>query len=152
MGKNITVDTTATANALSALGLHIRLLRKKHNLTSIDLAKAANISRVTLHRIEKGEPSVTAGAYATVLHALGESLGVNNVPAAPNLPEKIAIAKYPQLKNLSWQLKADTQLTQQEAWGIYNRNWRHLDEGELTAAEEALIQNLKKKFEGESNV
>ena len=152
MGKNIEIDTQATTSALVALGQHIHLLRKKHRLSSVDLAKAANISRVTLHRIEKGEQSVTAGAYATVLHALGETLGVNNNPTAPVLPETIAIANYPQLKNLSWQLKANAQLTQQEAWGIYSRNWRHLDEGELNEAEAALIANLKTKFEGAYDV
>lgn len=152
MGKNITVDTRATTDALVALGLHVRLLRKKHNLTSIDLAKAANISRVTLHRIEKGEPSVTAGAYATVLHALGEGLGVNKITDSQSLPEKIAIAKYPQLKNLSWQLKADSQLTQREAWDIYSRNWRHLDTQQLAEEEAALIAGLKKKFEDAAHV
>lgn len=152
MGKNIKIDTKATAEALAALGQHIHQLRKKHGLTGVDLAKAANISRVTLHRIEKGEASVTAGAYATVLHALGERLGVNSPDTSVDIPETIAISKYPQLKNLSWQLKSSTELTQQEAWGIYSRNWRHLDTEALTAPEDQLIKYLKDKFEGEPDV
>lgn len=152
MGKTIKIDTSATATALTELGQRIHHLRKKHGLTGVELAKAANISRVTLHRIERGEPSVTAGAYATVLHALGERLGVNNPDAETDIPEKIALSKYPQLKTLSWQLKPSAELTQQEAWGIYSRNWRHLDASALNTSEEALIRHLKNKFEVERDV
>lgn len=152
MGKKIDIDTTATVEDLVALGYQIHLLRKKHQLSTVDLAKAANISRVTLHRIEKGEQSVTAGAYATVLHALGQTLGVNNTAPTHELPAKISLAKYPQLKRLAWQIKDDALLTHQEAWGIYSRNWRHLDQTELSEAEQALIAELQNKFEGPENV
>ena len=35
------------------------------------IAERAGISRATLWNIEKGSPSVSMGAYAAVLHALG---------------------------------------------------------------------------------
>ena len=35
------------------------------------MAERASISRVTLHKIERGEPGVAIGAYATVLFVLG---------------------------------------------------------------------------------
>ena len=40
------------------------------------------MSRVTLHRIEKGEPSVAAGAWANAMAALGMSLVALNVEDA----------------------------------------------------------------------
>lgn len=40
-------------------------------VTAIACAEAAGMSRVTLHRIEKGNPSVTIGAYINVATALG---------------------------------------------------------------------------------
>lgn len=44
-------------------------------------AEAAGISRVTLHRIEKGTPSVTVGALMNVLDALDQALWRVHVPA-----------------------------------------------------------------------
>jgi hypothetical protein len=35
------------------------------------MAQRASISRMTLNRVEKGEPGVSMGTYATVLFALG---------------------------------------------------------------------------------
>jgi hypothetical protein len=35
------------------------------------MAERASISRMTLHKVEKGEPGVAMGAYATVLFVLG---------------------------------------------------------------------------------
>ena len=47
---------------LQALGERIRAQRKQHRLSAATAAEAAGMSRVTLHRIERGEPSVTMGA------------------------------------------------------------------------------------------
>jgi hypothetical protein len=35
------------------------------------MAERASISRMTLHKLERGEPGVSMGAYATVLFILG---------------------------------------------------------------------------------
>jgi hypothetical protein len=35
------------------------------------MADRASISRTTLHKLEKGEPGVSMGSYATVLFVLG---------------------------------------------------------------------------------
>jgi transcriptional regulator with XRE-family HTH domain len=53
------------------LGAQLRALRKALKVNVTVAAEAAGISRVTLHRIEKGEPSVTMGAWANVAAALG---------------------------------------------------------------------------------
>ena len=66
-------STTCIAQ-LQALGARIRAQRKALKVSSTVTAEAAGVSRVTLHRIEKGEPSVTLGAYGNVLAALGLEL------------------------------------------------------------------------------
>lgn len=60
-----------TAARLGALGLQIRTHRKALGLSATVLAEAAGLSRVTLHRLEKGAPAVTMAAYLNVMGALG---------------------------------------------------------------------------------
>jgi transcriptional regulator with XRE-family HTH domain len=57
--------------ALKKVGKDIGVARRKRRITMELMAERAGISRVTLGRIEKGEPTVSMGAYATVLFTLG---------------------------------------------------------------------------------
>jgi transcriptional regulator with XRE-family HTH domain len=57
--------------ALRKLGHDIRDARRRRRIPVAILAERASISRMTLNRVEKGDPRVSAGAYATVLFALG---------------------------------------------------------------------------------
>jgi transcriptional regulator with XRE-family HTH domain len=59
---------------LKEIGERIRHHRRQLGLTATATAAAAGISRVTLHRIEKGTASVTLGALMNVLDALDLSL------------------------------------------------------------------------------
>ena len=52
------IDNTAQAR-LRQLGEQVRLQRKALRISATAAAEAAGMSRVTWHRIEKGEPSVT---------------------------------------------------------------------------------------------
>ena len=65
------VNPEAVTARLGALGKRIREHRKMLRVSATTAAQAAGISRVTLHRIETGEASVTIGAYMNVLAALG---------------------------------------------------------------------------------
>lgn len=56
---------------LKELGENIRLARLRRNLLSRMVAERAGIARNTLRAIERGEGSVTFGAYANVLLCLG---------------------------------------------------------------------------------
>lgn len=58
---------------LIALGREIRARRKGFWLSAA-AAEAAGMSRVTWHRIEKGAPAVTIGAWINALSALGMEL------------------------------------------------------------------------------
>ncbi|TJW07133.1 MAG: hypothetical protein E5W82_24610 [Mesorhizobium sp.] len=57
--------------ALRKLGQDIRDARRRRRIPSAILAERASISRTTLVKVEKGEPGVSLGTYATVLFVLG---------------------------------------------------------------------------------
>ncbi|MDP2065076.1 MAG: helix-turn-helix domain-containing protein [Burkholderiaceae bacterium] len=140
------------AAQLQALGGQIRAQRKALRISATAAAEAAGLSRVTLHRIEKGEPAVTIGAWVHAMAALGLHLGVQRPAEAPPaaagadhkgwIPARIALADYPQLRALAWQVHGTDTLTPAEALGIYERNARHLDAQALEPAERDLIDAL----------
>lgn len=45
--------------------------RKKRRISTVSMAERAFISRGTLYKVERGDPSVSMGIYATVLVILG---------------------------------------------------------------------------------
>lgn len=150
MGRVITQETQRTVEVLHALGARIRRARKDLGLTAQDVADAAGISRVTLHRIEKGEPSVTMAAYANVMQMVGLPLTVPadaEVEADAALPERIRIADFTELAKLAWQMKRSAELTPAEAWNVYERNARLLDETNLSHVERRLLELLRREFE-----
>ncbi|NNM59158.1 MAG: helix-turn-helix domain-containing protein [Legionellales bacterium] len=56
---------------LRKLGSDIHNARRRRRITTQLLSERAGISRATLYKIEKGEPGVALGHYATVLFVLG---------------------------------------------------------------------------------
>jgi transcriptional regulator with XRE-family HTH domain len=57
--------------ALKKLGADIRDARRRRRIPTTIMAERSLISRVTLTKVEKGDPSVSLGIYATVLFVLG---------------------------------------------------------------------------------
>ena len=57
--------------ALRKLGSDLRDARRRRRIPTKILAERASISRTTLNKIEKGEPGVSMGIYATVVFVLG---------------------------------------------------------------------------------
>jgi transcriptional regulator with XRE-family HTH domain len=56
---------------LQQMGENIKLARKRRKLTTIQVAERAAVNRSTLVEIEKGNPSVSMGAYFNTLRVLG---------------------------------------------------------------------------------
>lgn len=140
---------------LVALGQEIKAHRKKLRVSALAVSKAAGISRVTLHRIESGEPTVAAGAYWAALYALGIRLEICTPAASKpeamdaDVPPQIQLLDYPALANLAWHVPGLDYLKPREAYDIYNRHERHLKIELLTDRELALIKALKARYEGE---
>ena len=142
--------------SLLRLGAQITARRKVLRVRAQSCAGAAGISRVTLHRIERGEPSVNVGAYLQVCDVLGLQLALlplglqeaegkqeNRPKRGSNLDmPHLRIKDYPQLKALAWQLNEEEYLTDAEAMSIYERNKRFLDLEHLDDHERALMQRL----------
>jgi DNA-binding XRE family transcriptional regulator len=59
------------ARALRSLGSDIRDARIRRRISTTTMAERAAISRTTLGKVEKGDPGVGLGIYATVLFVLG---------------------------------------------------------------------------------
>ena len=59
------------SRALRKLGHNIRDARRRRRIPVAILAQRASISRMTLNKVEKGDPGVSLGTYATVLFVLG---------------------------------------------------------------------------------
>ncbi len=60
----------STSSILATMGEQIKLARLRRRLSTELVAERAGISRATLWKVEKGDPSVAMGTYAAVLHAL----------------------------------------------------------------------------------
>ncbi|MCD4774894.1 MAG: hypothetical protein K8S15_02450 [Candidatus Aegiribacteria sp.] len=58
---------------LRKLGQDIRNARRRRRIPTAILAERASISRTTLTKLEKGNPGVSLGIFATVLFSLGMS-------------------------------------------------------------------------------
>ena len=56
---------------LYIIGSDVRNARRRRRIPSALLAERAGISRTTLVKIEKGDPGVSFGIYASVLFVLG---------------------------------------------------------------------------------
>lgn len=146
-------DTAAT------LGLSLRMRRKALGISATAAAEAAHISRVTWHRLEKGEPNVAFGSLLAAARVLDMKLclqpgdtepAATKVPLDEYLPLRIRLEDYLQLRGLAWQVADGMQtVSPREALGLYERNWRHLQVDKLETQERALIDALRLTFGAE---
>lgn len=56
---------------LSLMGEQIRLARLRRKISVDTVTNRAGVSRSTVWKVEKGDPSVSIGAYVRVLNAIG---------------------------------------------------------------------------------
>lgn len=151
--KDLEFKNYIQANYLATIGQKLHLRRKSLKVSAESVAIAAGISRITLHRIEKGEPGVSMGAFVSVIEALGLQFIVSSKDLDKthvSMPEinlnKISIKEYPQLKQLAWQLHDDAVLTAVEAKNMYERNEKHIYFDLISEKERELIKLLGVEF------
>ena len=70
--------------ALRELGSDIRDARRRRRIKTAVMAERLQVSRPTLRRIEKGDPNVRMGSYATALYVLGMVDGLAELADAAN--------------------------------------------------------------------
>jgi transcriptional regulator with XRE-family HTH domain len=95
MARRTTSPHPAVRRLLRELGENLRLARLRRGFPMELVAERAGMSRTTLRAVESGEPGVTLGSYANVLHSLGlhEDLGL--VGRDDELGRKLQDAKLP---------------------------------------------------------
>jgi DNA-binding XRE family transcriptional regulator len=143
--------TTETAQRLRVLGGLVRTRRKELELSATVAAEAAGMSRITWHRIEKGGPSVTMGAWINAVTVVGLALEIQEAGRTGSdmrgwIPARISLADYPELKKLAWHVRKAETLTAREAMDIYERNLRHLNPAAMTPKEAQLLDALRMAF------
>lgn len=69
---------------LRKLGRDIRDARLRRRIPTTIMAERASVSRTTLNKVEKGDPGVSLGIYATVLFVLGLADRIGDLADARN--------------------------------------------------------------------
>src|SRR5699024_5688332 len=114
------------------LGRALRERRKAQHISMTAAAEAAGMSRVTWHRLEKGESGVAWGFALAAARSLGLTMGWvadDGVPLseestrAPSLeswmPLSIPLDDFPGLRRLAWQVREGLEaLSPREAWEL----------------------------------
>lgn len=59
---------------------------------------------------------------------------------------QLRIDDYPQLKLIAWSRAAAGNIDERDAYALYERNWRFIEQHELTREEKVLIERLSHKF------
>ncbi len=85
----------AIGRLLGELGENIRLARLRRGFSMELVAERAGMSRPTLRAVEHGEPGVTLGSLANVLHSLGLHENLTLVARDDELGRKLQDAQLP---------------------------------------------------------
>jgi transcriptional regulator with XRE-family HTH domain len=88
----------AVQRALRKLGADISTARRRRNLTVAIVAERAFVGRNTLTRVERGDPGVALGIYATILFVLGLADRLMDLadPAADSVGLSLEAERLPQ--------------------------------------------------------
>ena len=71
MGLSKTILLPSQQKILSTMGENIKYARLRRDFSASLIAERAGISRITLTKVESGDPGAAMGAYLKVLTALG---------------------------------------------------------------------------------
>ena len=71
MARKKIIASPELERILQTVGENIKLARLRRRITTTTLAERADVSRVTLRKVENGEGGVTMRVYANVMFSLG---------------------------------------------------------------------------------
>lgn len=74
---------------MQAFGLRLKTARLRRGLTTILFAERVGISRDTLNRLEKGDPTIALGTYLRALRVLGLDKDMDAVARDDELGRKL---------------------------------------------------------------
>ena len=86
----------AVAKQMAALGQRMKLARLRRSLSSVLFAERVGVSRDTLHRLEKGDPTIALGTYLRALRVLGLEKDIDAVARDDELGRKLQDLNLPQ--------------------------------------------------------
>lgn len=95
MPRKTATPHPAIRRLLGELGENIRLARLRRGFSMELVAERVGMSRTTLRAVERGEPAVTLGSYANVLHSLGLHEDIGLLARDDELGRKLQDAKLP---------------------------------------------------------
>ena len=95
MGRKKNPTFPSLQRVLAELGENVRLARLRRKLPATIVAQRAGIARNTLRAIERGDSSVTFGAYANVLLSLGLENDLKLIARDDELGRKLQDAELP---------------------------------------------------------
>jgi len=83
---------------LADFGERLRLARLRREISAETLASRSSISRMTLHRAEKGSPAVSMGTYLRILAALHLTEDIDLLAKDDVLGRKLQDLNFPKRK------------------------------------------------------
>jgi transcriptional regulator with XRE-family HTH domain len=89
MGRKSTLLLPKHARLLEEVGENLRLARLRRKLSAEQVAERAGISRSTLQKVEKGDPSTAFGNILQVLMILGLEKDILHLAAQDPLGRKL---------------------------------------------------------------
>ena len=87
----------SVSGALADLGRDLGLARRRRRMPQREMAERIFVSVETLHRMEKGDPSVGIGVWASALWVFGMSdrIGSLMAPASDGVAQALDLARTP---------------------------------------------------------
>jgi transcriptional regulator with XRE-family HTH domain len=85
----------AVEKQMIALGQRLREARLRRSISTLLFAERMNVSRDTLNRLEKGDPSIAMGTYARALRVLGIEKDLDKMAQDDELGRKLQDLKMP---------------------------------------------------------
>ena len=80
---------------LHVFGQRLREARLRRDISSVLFCERVNVSRDTLHRLEKGDPSIAIGTYLCALRVLGLDKDFDAIAQNDELGRRLQDAKLP---------------------------------------------------------